>query len=323
MEIAAEAAVWVSRLHGPGRSAQMEQECRAWQSLSAQHRQAFERCTATWDEVQGISVADVYAATLSAAQSPKTKSASRSWQTWPWVVAAAALSLVAAWIVVHPVSYSTAVGEHRTVVLDDGSRVTLNTDSRVLVRFEKNRRQVTLQRGEGIFEVATDPHRPFVVSAAELEVVALGTQFAVSRLDDELSVTLIEGKVAVKSKEASQPQLLPVPGERIRIRNDVAMATDKPRIDQMLAWRRGEIDFDSSSLYEAVAKMNRYGRTPILLRPTGDANLRVSGVFKTGDNLAFARAIAAVHQMSVVERNGRIEIMSNAEFNRATSVSNQ
>ena len=34
-EIAAEAAVWVARLHGPSRSARMEQECLRWQSLSA------------------------------------------------------------------------------------------------------------------------------------------------------------------------------------------------------------------------------------------------------------------------------------------------
>lgn len=54
MPIAAEAAGWIARLHGPGRSRQMERECLAWQSRSEAHRLAFERCTATWEEVRGL-----------------------------------------------------------------------------------------------------------------------------------------------------------------------------------------------------------------------------------------------------------------------------
>ncbi|MBL8304431.1 MAG: DUF4880 domain-containing protein, partial [Ideonella sp.] len=61
-EIAAEAAVWIARLHGPSRSRQMELDCLAWQARSAAHRLAFERCTDTWEAVAGISVADAFAA---------------------------------------------------------------------------------------------------------------------------------------------------------------------------------------------------------------------------------------------------------------------
>lgn len=55
LSIAAEAAVWIARLHGPLRSRQMERRCLEWQSRSEAHRVAFERCTATWEEVRGVS----------------------------------------------------------------------------------------------------------------------------------------------------------------------------------------------------------------------------------------------------------------------------
>ena len=47
-QAAAEAAVWVARLHGPSRSAAMEREFRAWLSIADEHRHAFERCTELW-----------------------------------------------------------------------------------------------------------------------------------------------------------------------------------------------------------------------------------------------------------------------------------
>jgi len=53
LHIATEAAEWIARLHGPDRSRQVERDCLAWQSRSQAHRHAFERCTATWEEVRG------------------------------------------------------------------------------------------------------------------------------------------------------------------------------------------------------------------------------------------------------------------------------
>jgi transmembrane sensor len=55
MHVAAEAADWIARLHGPGRSRQMERECLAWQSRSQAHRHAFECCATTWEDVRGTS----------------------------------------------------------------------------------------------------------------------------------------------------------------------------------------------------------------------------------------------------------------------------
>ena len=81
--------------------------------------------------------------------------------------------------------HTTAIGEQVTVRLDDGSKIQLNTDSELSVRFSKAERRLVLERGQAFFDVAHDPARPFVVDAGKASVRALGTRFDVRRGDGE------------------------------------------------------------------------------------------------------------------------------------------
>ena len=343
-EIAAEAAVWIARLHGPDRSPFMERECLAWQAHSAVHRLAFERCTDVWEAVPRVRLADAYASALPRASSRAFTQASTSDTTDEvrhtghprWLLA----SVVAALTVGVGLSvylrgggdiYATKVGEQQLVVLADGTRMTLNTNTVARVKMDPDLRSVNVQAGEAVFEVAKDPHRPFVVRVADSEVVAVGTVFAV-RLSGSgtqaavvLAVTLIEGQVTVRpvsfdGAEGIAPvkPVLMQAGERMRLVKADGMSNgpaiqqlDRPRIDQVVAWRRNEAVFDDVSLLDAVAEMNRYNRTPIVL--LGDASLpklRVSGLYRTGDSAGFAWAVAALHGLHVQEREGRLELTS-------------
>lgn len=333
-EIAAEAAVWIARLHGPDRSRRMEQECRAWQARSASHRLAFERCTETWQDVPCVTLGDAFAASANVHSRASTP-------TYPpprWrrllVLGAVVASLVG--VVGVPMwrdsgAYATGVGEQRLVILQDGTRLSLNTDTRVHVRMNAARRNVEVLKGEALFEVAKDPRRPFLVSAADSEVMATGTVFSV-RLEpgqrrgaEVVSVTLVEGQVVVHESAERTPQgpsaswsITMNPGDRIRrtIPGNVestasapAMSTDRPRIESLMAWKRNEAMFDDSPLADAVAELNRYSRTQIAL--VGDsslARLRVSGVYRTGDTAGFARDVASLHGLLVKERDGRLEL---------------
>ncbi|MCU7373129.1 FecR domain-containing protein [Paucibacter sp. O1-1] len=333
----AEAAVWIARLHGPHRSSDMERECLAWQARSAAHRLAFERCTDAWQEVAGVTLRDyarVTAATPAAA--PAGGRRAGRWAPGRWTVAASAsvtAFALAGLLLLQPWHagdvYETGVGEQRTVVLQDGSRLTLNTATRVRVALGQTQRQVSVEGGEALFEVAKDASRPFVVRAASTEVVATGTAFVVRWGPPDrgsrpaLAVTLVEGQVVVRGPVGSAlaSPVVMAPGERVRLGETSAVSSgaarearqlrqlDRPRMDQLLAWKRGEAIFDNATLLEAVAEMNRYSAVPIRV---GGAQalggLRVSGVFKTGDNASFARAVASLHGLTVRERPDWLEL---------------
>jgi transmembrane sensor len=333
-EIAAEAAVWIARLHGPDRSSVMERECLAWQARSAAHRLAFERCTDVWEAVPGVRLVDAYASaaprrSASGAAGAVDRMAGLTRRRWAFASMLAVL-IAGAGLSIHlwndgGVFFATKVGEQQLVVLDDGTRMSLNTDTQVRVKMDAARRSVKVLAGEALFEVAKDARRPFVVRVADSEVEALGTVFSVRlvggdpQVSNALAVTLIEGQVTVRPASVDGPQgiaparpVLMQPGERIRLvksNGSASQQVDRPHIEQMVAWKRSEAVFDDVSLLDAVTEMNRYNRTPIVL--LGDASLaqlRVSGLYRTGDSAGFARAVAALHGLHMREHGGRLEL---------------
>jgi transmembrane sensor len=330
-EVAAEAAVWVARMHGPERSAQMERECLAWQGRSATHALAFERCTDTWQAASGVTLRD-YAKAADRGR-PRNGEAPQPPARMSWVVALVLVVLGGAFVFPWRAGlYETAVGEQRVIVLTDGTRMSLNTQTRVHVDMAAERRSVKVDHGEAYFEVAKDSARPFVVEAAGAEVVAVGTAFLVrstpvgSAASDALSVTLVEGRVVVRDPFGSAGGLKdPVmlnPGQRIRLSSVGASARasvspvslDSPRMDQALAWRRGEVVFDDVALLDALAEMNRYSSRPVVAREAAAVvGLRVSGVFRTGESQKFARALAKLHGLELIESQDRLELVVTAD----------
>jgi transmembrane sensor len=332
-EIAAEAAVWIARLHGPNRSSHMERECLEWQARSAAHRLAFERCTDTWEDIPALTLSDAFASAASQQSMPRGS----AWglradgRRWGLALAAGAVVFcggVLAHLYLNAGVYSTGVGEQQFVVLDDGTRLSLNTGSRVRVKFESSRRSVDIEDGEALFEVAKDSRRPFVVRANGNEVVAVGTVFSVryepgsASGADTLAVTLIEGQVELHSAQRKLPAgvhsswaLTMKPGERVRVTGVFAgvdsrtVQVDRPRLESVVAWKRSEAVFEDVSLSDAVAELNRYSRTPIVLVDSASlGNLRVSGVYRLGDTASFARAVASLHHLALREGPGRLEL---------------
>jgi len=199
-----------------------------------------------------------------------------------------------------PSVYQTAVGERTAVTLSDGSVVTLNTRSRLVVNYTPTHRDVTLVAGQAMFNVAHNTARPFVVTAGSRQVTAVGTAFDV-RLDrKQVKVTLIEGKVRVEPARSSIWRVAPlapktlVAGEELVASNGSPMVTVAPaNIPVETSWRQGVVVFNDTPLVDAVAEINRYSPDPISVGDDALGQLRINGRFRTNEPLAFVNAVVA------------------------------
>jgi transmembrane sensor len=203
-------------------------------------------------------------------------------------------------------TYQTARGEVRAVPLQDGTVVTLNTASKVAVRFKRSAREVQLLEGEALFDVAKDPKRPFTVAAGSTVVRAVGTSFLVRDLDDQpLEVLVREG--AVDMFRAPDFTQAPAPDQTIRVNaNSRAVALDVPYpsvklvnvgldpsvIARQLAWRSGMISFEDESLKNAAIKFSRYSDVRIVIDDPEVAAKTVTGLFSIYNPEGFARSVA-------------------------------
>lgn len=286
----AEASAWLARIQGP-RGDEARGALRDWLKVDPAHQEAFERATEMWDLLPG-------AVAASEEEAPR-RSVSRRFVP---LAIAASLALVAGVgamtaLVDRPLTFDTRVGEQRTAALDDGSRVSLNTDTHVTVNFARDEREVALDRGEAVFDVAHDAARPFVVVAGDERIKALGTSFIVRRDGDRVRVTLLTGKVEVTRKSGLLAVLSP--GERLSATPDAVPILDRPLLDSLTAWRHGELRFRDTPLSEAVAEVNRYGRARVIVNDARLASLPVSGVFATANPAEFAAAVAQLHGLRV------------------------
>lgn len=226
----------------------------------------------------------------------------------PWLISGLALASVAGAFALSltmglPPTYSTAVGQQRETVLADGTRVRLDTDTQLRVRFERDTRDVELLRGRAYFAVAHDASRPFVVRAGEASVQALGTQFDVRRDNAGVQVVLSEGRVRVSDSDAPDKVWTLSPGQGLALDRGGARATVAPvNVAVRTSWRDGRLIFDDLPLSAAVTEINRYSPRKIALASNTSADIRVSGVFKTGDTEEFVTAITALYRLKSERR---------------------
>jgi transmembrane sensor len=297
----AEAAAWLARLRADDRSPADERAFQAWLATDASHIAAFEAINAMWDAAGGM----VHARPR---RTPSLRRRAVLAGLGTFVVMGTAFS---AWENAYAGVYETDVGEQKHVALDDGTQIFLDTDTRIRVRFDAALRSVELERGRANFRVAPDVKRPFVVRAAGQEIVASRTTFDVRRDGDRISVVLIAGKAALRSaaaQRAKTPDIL-TPGERaVAMAGDV-VKHDKPNLTPLLAWQTGQAIFENEKLADAAAEMNRYTTMKLEVGDPTIAGLRMSGVYRVGDNAAFARSVAALLPVTLEFFSDRVELV--------------
>lgn len=311
---AAAAAHWCVRLCEGEMTSAARLEFTRWLTSDPLNRAAFDSAVATWQEINAAE-ATPELVSLRVGALENLRRAQRARAGWllrklrtPGVLAASVvlivLGAVTAWRQMSPQQISSGVGERRTVLLADGSRISLDASSEVLVGYSRGLRTLHLVRGRAKFDVAKDPRRPFQVHAADREIVATGTEFSVEIVQKEVHVVLYQGRVSVAGTGAN---VLLAPGQELIAPISLAKAHIEPvDVARSLAWENGELEFVDEPLATAVERVNRYGTEQVLVGNTAAANLRISGVFTAGDTRAFVEGVTAVSGVRAEERHGQI-----------------
>lgn len=174
--------------------------------------------------------------------------------------------------------YSTDIGEHRELNLVDGSRMTLDSGTRVTVGWHLRTRRVALETGQALFDVSKTRIRPFQVNAGTTQVKVLGTLFSVRNLKDAVRVTLVRGTVAVSTTDVKNSVKL-VPGQQVDVWQNQLQQPVIADIDSAISWKDHRLIFDHMPLAEALGQIQRYRKPLIVLDDSSLTSLPISGVF--------------------------------------------
>lgn len=324
-----EADAWFVRRRDGVRMPDEEARFRQWLARDKAHARAYAQREHDWEELAGMRDSALFRRIAEDAlrAGPAGRGRPRAGPWRPLLLAACAVVAVVAAIgalrlaappEALPATYATALGERRTETLADGSRVTLNTETRVEVRFGRRQRDILLRQGEALFDVARDARRPFVVTAAGGRTTALGTRFLVREQAGSVRVTLLEGQVEVAQEAGNgtrqdtdgrtpSARRRLVPGEQATYAAAPGIAVRRVDAEASARWTEGRIDIDALPLGEAVAEINRYSAVKLRLGDAALERLVVSGAFQAGDNAGIAAALAAVYPLRVVStKDGEI-----------------
>lgn len=310
-----QAAQWIAR-RGAGWTPAEAAACDAWRARRPEHAAAFARAEATEKLLSRLPASPAAAAfleELEALTAPRTRFLRfRAWAE-PAAAAAVVILLLAvggilySTLAPYEAAYVTADGTTQDLVLPDESRVTLAEASALEIRYTRGERHLQLTRGEAEFDVAKDPGRPFLVSAGDVAVIAVGTAFKVRHhAAHAVEVIVAEGQVRVSELRhgATAAALRDAPGVLLaageRLQWDHPATGRLPTIERMapaaLAPDRADVPrltFADTPLVEAVEQFNRYSAVQIELADAALAARTVGGHFSADAAESFAALLAA------------------------------
>ena len=350
--VAFEAALWLTRQEA-GLSADGQYRFEQWLAADSAHAQAYADLAPGLDAIRALPATaqarlqDSLPSRHSPAQpvlpdqplaadaaAPPSMPGRRAWMfNVARVVPAAAAAGVAAavfgghWLEwdaqagrpIHTRRYTTARGELRDVLLDDGSSLALDANTSIWVALYQGRREVSVQHGQVMFTVESDAARPFHVMAGAVQVTVVGTRFSVRHtetgLDAGRTVVAVEsGRVRVGPKQQGMAD-----ASAVLAAGDIVSADAQGRLDAVVqvgaqsvgVWRQGKVSFNDTPLSQALAEFERYGPTGLTLRDPAVGALRVGGTFDLHAAQTFAQALPHLLPVRLQRNSNGIEIVSN------------
>lgn len=313
--VEAQAVEWlIARDEPDSWTGEKQAEFEAWLAQSPAHQTAFWRVEASWMRTELFADLRPFGFGAHRAQPQRN----RPWQS-SFRIAAVASLLVAAIGLGATIyfrqpetqTFSTPIGGRKILTLLDGSQIELNTNTVVEIGTGENQRHVNLLQGEAFFQVHHDPDHIFTVTAAGHRVTDLGTKFVLRTHGQALEVTLLEGKASLEpdNVRVGEPLILN-PGD-VAFTNGRSVTLEKRpgrQLDESIAWRKGLLIFDNTSLAEAAAEFNRYNAAKITISDIDGKQFKLNGAIRVNDREEFARLARNLFGLRVEQRGNEMVI---------------
>lgn len=324
-----ECSVWLAKIDRE-LTLQEEKQFEAWLAADEKHQQILFKMAKLWDKMSQLK----RLAKLFPVEEQKVHSMLR-WQTS--IAASVVLAIsVGLWVIgsgmnlfsdnnqmVYSFSHNTSVGESRTVYLPDNTKLTLNTNSQLDVRYFDSYRLLELKKGEVHVEVAHDKDRPLSVIAGNKIIQAVGTAFNVQRniLNVELIVT--DGTVIIGKINPLQPivqDILKIPEGAMKVsKGEMASLgrtenklekIDSRTLSTSLSWQQGNLIFNGETLEEALIEVSRYTLVKFIIDNDALKTIKIAGRFKTGDVSGLIKALSSNFNIHINRKTENLVVLS-------------
>lgn len=203
---------------------------------------------------------------------------------------------------------TTPIGGEYTVILSDGSTVKLNSNSSLTFTHPfRDSREVTLW-GEGYFEVAHNPSKPFFVNTSYQHIQVLGTTFNIKsyKEDQQTTTTLVSGKLRVAENDlADATSFILSPGETAQSGKNQTLTVQRSQKLKTVAWQKGEFQFDGESLEEVLQILSRWYDVDVSYQRTSPTKVRFGGAISRNRNLSDVLNILTAQEDFTYEIRGR------------------
>ncbi len=201
-----------------------------------------------------------------------------------------------------------AYGNIREYKLPDGSQVTLNANSEVVMskEWQKNTDREIWLKGEAFFKVQKTPQKnKFIVHATSMDIIVTGTQFNVVNREEESSVLLTEGSVTLKTKDGKEVHMKP--GEFVRVENNIPAKTTADQ-ESVLAWKQSKLNFENTSMNNVAKIISRHYGVNVRMANAAIGEKKISGIMPNNNLDVLIAALDATGEFKISKANNEIMI---------------
>jgi len=311
-----DAAEWFIKLQDGDLSEAEYTEWQEWLAKSPANRDAFARAEICWQDLDNITDPP-WDSLKNAGATQGTNQDTKQLRRFISYAASIAASIVIILSIglflqkdspdpAKATTYQTARSEHKTILLDDGSKVTLGARSIVNVNYSQMTRHMTLLRGEAVFEVARDKTRPFIVQTGKGTTTAVGTKFNIHASDQNVTVTVLEGIVEVNPTLTNNTDGKPLPrvsaGKAVSYYDDGHISeVVETNVEAAVSWEKGLLVRVDTPLASVIADVNRYSSREIIIGDPALNDIRFTGTVLNDGIDNWLRGLSVAYPIKILD----------------------